>query len=59
MSLNVEGLDPEFRRARVISKGSAFEYAPWASTTARLQPRRLASRTSGLMHLADRRASNL
>ncbi|MFF4625074.1 hypothetical protein [Nonomuraea jabiensis] len=47
---------PKVRRARVVSKGGAFEYAHWATATARLLLCLLASRTSGLMFLADRRA---
>jgi site-specific recombinase XerD len=54
--LNVEDLDPEFRRARVVSKGGAIEYVHWATGTARLLPRLLAGRTSGPLFLAERRA---
>ncbi|MGI5291400.1 tyrosine-type recombinase/integrase [Nonomuraea polychroma] len=56
LTLNVEDLDPEFRRARVTSKGGAIEYVHWATPTARLLPRLLAGRTSGPVFLADRRA---
>ncbi|MEV0151644.1 MULTISPECIES: site-specific integrase [unclassified Nonomuraea] len=56
LSLNVEDLDTEFRRARVVSKGGAIEYVHWATATARLLPRLLAGRTSGPVFLADRRA---
>ncbi|MGO8895419.1 MAG: tyrosine-type recombinase/integrase [Streptosporangiaceae bacterium] len=31
LTLNVEDLDPEFRRARVKSKGGAAEYVHWAT----------------------------
>ncbi len=31
LTLNVEDLDPEFRRARVTSKGGAIEYVHWAT----------------------------
>jgi len=56
LSLNVEDLDLEFRRARVISKGGASEYVHWATGTARLLPRLLHGRTTGPLFLADRRA---
>ena len=56
LTLNVEDLDPEFRRARVTSKGGAVEYVHWATGTARLLPRLLRGRTSGPLFLADRRA---
>ncbi|WP_262401663.1 site-specific integrase [Actinomadura sp. CNU-125] len=56
LSLNVEDLDPEFRRARVVSKGGAIEYVHWATGTARLLPRLLRGRTAGPVFLADRRA---
>ncbi|MFF4621850.1 tyrosine-type recombinase/integrase [Nonomuraea jabiensis] len=56
LTLNIEDLDPEFRRARVTSKGGAIEYVHWATPTARLLPRLLAGRTSGPVFLADRRA---
>ncbi|MER6515168.1 tyrosine-type recombinase/integrase [Nonomuraea sp. NPDC001636] len=56
LSLNVEDLDLEFRRARVVSKGGALEYVHWATATARLLPRLLTGRTAGPVFLADRRA---
>jgi len=56
LTLNVEDLDPEFRRARVTSKGGAVEYVHWATGTARLLPRLLRGRTAGPVFLADRRA---
>ena len=56
LSLNVEDLDPEFRRGRITSKGGATEYIHWATGTARLLPRLLRGRTSGPVFLADRRA---
>jgi hypothetical protein len=37
LSLNIEDLDLEFRRARVTSKGGAIEYVHWATGTARHQ----------------------
>ncbi|RSN02947.1 plasmid multimer resolution protein pmrA [Nonomuraea sp. WAC 01424] len=56
LTLNVEDLDLEFRRARVVSKGGAIEYVHWATPTARILPRLLAGRTTGPVFLADRRA---
>ena len=56
LTLNVEDLDPEFRRARVTSKGGAVEYVHWATGTARLLPRLLRGRTAGPVVLAGRRA---
>ncbi|MFI6802846.1 tyrosine-type recombinase/integrase [Streptosporangium canum] len=56
LSLNVEDLDPEFRRARILSKGGAVEYVHWATATARLLPRLRQGRTAGPVFLADRRA---
>ncbi|MFE3455744.1 tyrosine-type recombinase/integrase [Nonomuraea sp. NPDC059194] len=56
LSLNIEDLDTEFRRARVHSKGGAIEYVHWATATARLLPRLLQGRTTGPLFLADRRA---
>lgn len=56
LTLNIEDLDPEFRRARVTSKGGAVEYVHWATGTARLLPRLLRGRTAGPVFLAGRRA---
>jgi integrase len=56
LTLNVEDLDPEFRRARVTSNGGAVEYVHWATGTARILPRLLRGRTTGPVFLADRRA---
>jgi integrase len=47
LTLNIEDLDPEFRRARVTSKGGAIEYVHWATGTSRLLPRLLRGRTAG------------
>ena len=57
LTLNIDDLDPEFRRARVVSKGGAIEYVHWATGTARLLPRLIAGRTAGPVFLADRRAA--
>lgn len=56
LSLNIEDLDPEFRRARALSKGGAIEYVHWQTGTARLLPRLLSGRTSGPVFLSDRSA---
>ncbi|MFC7582356.1 tyrosine-type recombinase/integrase [Nonomuraea antimicrobica] len=56
LSLDVDDLDTESRRARVRSKGGAIEYVHWATATARLLPRLLNGRTTGPVFLADRRA---
>ena len=56
LTRDVEDLDPEFRRARVTSKGGAVEYVHWATGTARLLPRLLRGRAAGPVFLADRRA---
>ncbi|MGP3937302.1 tyrosine-type recombinase/integrase [Nonomuraea sp. KM88] len=56
LTLNIEDLDLEFRRARVVSKGGAIEYVHWGTGTARLLPRLLKGRTAGPLFLADRRA---
>ncbi|MFD8531650.1 tyrosine-type recombinase/integrase [Streptosporangium canum] len=56
LTLNIEDLDLEFRRARVTSKGGAIEYVHWATGTARLLPRLLKGRITGPLFLADRRA---
>jgi site-specific recombinase XerD len=55
LSLDVEDLDPERRRARVLAKGGAIEYVHWATATARLLPRLLAGRQAGPVFLTDRR----
>ncbi|MEW1840073.1 hypothetical protein AB0392_19185 [Nonomuraea angiospora] len=47
LSLDVEDLDTEFRRARVISKGGAIEDVHRATATARLLPRPLEGRQAG------------
>jgi integrase len=56
LTLNIEDLDTEFKRARVVSKGGAIEYVTWATGTARLLPRLIKDRTSGPVFLADRKA---
>ncbi|MFG1711006.1 hypothetical protein ACFLIM_48395 [Nonomuraea sp. M3C6] len=56
LTLDIEDLDLEFRRARTTSKGGTVEYLYWATATARLLLRLLAGRTSGPLFLADRRS---
>ncbi|MGV9778730.1 tyrosine-type recombinase/integrase [Streptosporangium sp. NPDC003464] len=56
LTLNVEDLGTEFRRARVVSKGGALEYVHRQTGTARLLPRLPQGRTSGPVFLAGRRA---
>ncbi|MFI7059181.1 tyrosine-type recombinase/integrase [Streptosporangium canum] len=48
LTLNIDDLDTEFRRARVISKGGAIEYVHWATGTARLPPAQRADRRAAL-----------
>jgi integrase len=55
LTLNVEDLDPEFRRARVTSKGCAVEYVHWATGIARLLPRLLRGRSYGPTRLRGNR----
>jgi site-specific recombinase XerD len=56
LTLDIEDLDLEFKRARVTSKGGALEYVYWGTGTARLLPRLLAGRKAGPVLLADRKA---
>ncbi|MFI6296563.1 tyrosine-type recombinase/integrase [Nonomuraea sp. NPDC050790] len=56
LTLDIEDLDLEYRRARVVSKGGAIEYVHWTTLTARLLPRLLTGRTTGPVFLADRHA---
>jgi hypothetical protein len=56
LTLDIGDLDTEFRRARARSKGGDTEYLHWATATARLLPRLLASRTAGPVFLAGRRS---
>ncbi|GAA3474830.1 tyrosine-type recombinase/integrase [Nonomuraea roseola] len=55
LSLNIEDLDTEFRRARITSKGGAVEYVHWATGTARLLPRLLQGHTTGPVFLGCHR----
>jgi integrase len=55
LSLNVEDLDLENKRARVVSKGGDVEWLHLQAGSARLLPRLIAGRPSGPLFLADRR----
>ena len=55
LSLNVEDLDLENKRARVRSKGGDVEWLHLQAGSARLLPRLIAGRASGPLFLADRR----
>ena len=55
LSLNVEDVDLENKRARVRSKGGDTEWLHLQSGSARLLPRLIAGRPSGPLFLADRR----
>ena len=55
LSLNVEDVDLENKRARVRSKGGDTEWLHLQSGSARLLPRLIAARSRGPLFLADRR----
>ena len=55
LSLNVEDLDLENKRARVRSKGGDIEWLHLQSGSARLLPKLIAGRPRGPLFLADRR----
>jgi len=55
LSLNVEDLDLENKRARVRSKGGDIESLHLQTGAARLSPRLIAGRQRGPLFLADRR----
>jgi integrase len=55
LSLNVEDLDLENERARVVSKGGDVECLHLQAGSARLLPRLIAARSRGPLFLADRR----
>ena len=56
LALDIEGLDVRNRCAKVRRKGNAVDVIVWQTGTARLLPRLLKGRTSGLVFLTDRRA---
>jgi len=55
LSLNVEDVDLENKRARVRSKGGDIEWLHLQSGSARLLPKLIAGRSRGPLFLADRR----
>jgi len=55
LSLNVEDLDLDNKRARTTSKGGDTEWLHFQSGSARLLPRVIAGRQTGPLFLADRR----
>jgi integrase len=55
LSLNVEDVDLENRRAIVCSKGGDLELLHFQTASARLLPRLIAGRASGPLFLTDRR----
>ena len=55
LSLNVEDVDVERKRARVRSKGGDIEWLHLQAGSARLLPRMIAGRARGPLFLADRR----
>jgi integrase len=55
LSLNVEDLDLEDKRARVVSKGGDVEWLHLQAGSARLLPRLIAGRSRGPLFLPDRR----
>jgi site-specific recombinase XerD len=56
LALNVEDLDLNNRRSRVIRKGGAADVITWQTGTARLLPRLIKGRKSGPLFLTDRKA---
>jgi integrase len=55
LSLNIEDLDLENKRARVVSKGGDVEWLHLQAGSARLLPRLIAGRPQGPLFLSDRR----
>jgi integrase/recombinase XerC/integrase/recombinase XerD len=55
LALDIEDLDLDTRRAKVISKGGASEWVYWSSGTAQLLPRLLRGRSRGPVFLSERR----
>jgi integrase len=55
LALNIEDLDLEGRRGKVVSKGGDVEYVMWSSGTAHLLPRLIRGRTRGPVSLCRRR----
>ena len=55
LSLDIQDLELDARRARVVSKGGDTEYIYWVSGTAHLLPRLIRGRNSGPVFLSERR----
>ncbi|MFC6929233.1 tyrosine-type recombinase/integrase [Actinomadura yumaensis] len=55
LALNIEHLDLDNKRGRILGKGGTTRWIHWQSSTARLLPRLINGRTSGPLFLADRR----
>ena len=55
LALDIEDLDLDTRRAKVISKGGASEWVYWSSGTAQLLPRLLRGQSRGPVFLSERR----
>jgi len=55
LSLNVEDVDLDNKRARTVSKGGDIEWVHFQSGSARLLPRIIAGRQTGPLFLAERR----
>ncbi len=55
LGLNIEDLELDARRARILAKGGATEYVYWASGTAHLLPRLIRGREAGPVFLSERR----
>ena len=55
LALNIEDLELDARRARIVAKGGKTAYVYWATGTAHLLPRLLRGRTSGPVFLSQRR----
>lgn len=55
LSLNIEDLDPENKRARAGVKGGDIRWVQWQSGTARLLPRLTGGRRAGPVFLSGRR----
>ena len=56
LALDVDDLDTNRRRGRIISKGGDTEWIEWSTRTARLLPRYLKGRTHGPLFLTERSA---
>lgn len=57
LSLDIDDLHLDAKRATIRAKGGAIEYVYWQTATARLLPRLINARPGGPLFLADRRPS--